>query len=69
MNHPEIRRLSMVFAVSGLTLQMYSTIGRIAARYVKTQVIAGAMGIAQPAADGGRFSRWSGRQRFRLRFE
>jgi [NiFe] hydrogenase large subunit len=63
MNHPEIKAAVDGFLQeTGLTLaQMYSTIGRIAARAIETQVIAGAMGnwLGQLQPGGSVFQSWS----------
>jgi [NiFe] hydrogenase large subunit len=63
MSHPEIKAAVDGFLQeSGLTLtQMYSTIGRIAARALETQVIAGAMGnwLNQLQTGGSVFKSWS----------
>jgi [NiFe] hydrogenase large subunit len=63
MNHPEIKAAVDGFLQeTGLTLsQMYSTIGRIAARALEIQVIAGAMGnwLGQLQAGGSVFQSWS----------
>jgi [NiFe] hydrogenase large subunit len=63
MNHPEIKAAVDGFLQeAGLALsQMYSTIGRIAARALETQVIAGAMGswLDQLKPGGSVFQSWS----------
>ena len=63
MNHPEIKAAVDGFLQeAGLTLpQMYSTIGRIAARALETQVIAGAMGnwLNQLQPGGSVYQSWS----------
>jgi [NiFe] hydrogenase large subunit len=63
LNHPEIKAAVDGFLQeAGLVLsQMYSTIGRIAARALESQVIAGAMGswLSQLQPGGSVFQSWS----------
>jgi len=63
MNHPEVKTAVDGFLqATGLTLpQMYSTIGRIAARAMETQVIAGAMDgwLDQLQPGGSVYQSWS----------